>query len=165
MRREVEDELVAVVQEAVAVDRLVVADRQIAGQAGGGAGRRPIDGDRLDPVDDVLQPAGAGGRPATTSSAVHGSLGFAPTFRNSDPSGRSTRVAAATQVSVHSRYSAARQGVLVAAVLDADVVRRRGDDDVDAVRLELLEDVEAVGEIEAALGLAGLQNLVRLEND
>jgi hypothetical protein len=41
----------------------------------------------------------------TTSRAVHGSLGLAPTFRKSDPSGLSTRVAAATQVSVHSRYS------------------------------------------------------------
>ena len=32
--REVEDELVAVVDEPVAVDRLVVADVQVAGQAG-----------------------------------------------------------------------------------------------------------------------------------
>ena len=43
----------------------------------------------------------------TTSSAVQGSLGLAPTFRNSDPSGYSTLVAAATHVTDHSRYSEA----------------------------------------------------------
>src|SRR5436190_24337641 len=37
VRREVEDELLTVVQEAIAVDRLVVADREIPGQAGGRA--------------------------------------------------------------------------------------------------------------------------------
>ena len=41
VRREVEHELVAVVQEPVAVDRLVVADGQVAREAGGGAGRSP----------------------------------------------------------------------------------------------------------------------------
>src|SRR5262245_39161641 len=47
-RREMKDELVAVVQEAVAVDRLVVANREVAGESGCGAGRRLVDGDRLD---------------------------------------------------------------------------------------------------------------------
>ena len=42
VRREVKDELVAVVQEAVAVDRLVVADRQVAGQPGRRARRRRV---------------------------------------------------------------------------------------------------------------------------
>ena len=55
-RREMKDELVAVVQEAVAVDRLVVADGEVARQAGGGAGRLAVDRDRLDPVNDVLEP-------------------------------------------------------------------------------------------------------------
>jgi hypothetical protein len=41
-----------------------------------------------------------------TSRAVHGSVGLAPTLRNSDPSGRSTRAAAATHRFVHSRYAA-----------------------------------------------------------
>src|SRR5207249_4344384 len=54
--RQVEHELVAIVQEAVAVDRLVVADREVARQAGGEAGRLALDGDRLDPMNDVLQP-------------------------------------------------------------------------------------------------------------
>ena len=38
-----------------AVDRLVVSDREVARQPGGGAGGVAVDGDRLDPVDDVLQ--------------------------------------------------------------------------------------------------------------
>ena len=54
-RREVEDELVAVVDEAVAVDRLVVADRHVAIEPGRRAGGLAVDGDRLDPVDRVLE--------------------------------------------------------------------------------------------------------------
>ena len=49
------DELVAVVEEAPAVDRLVVADCEVVLQAGPGAGQRLFDGDRLDPVNGVLQ--------------------------------------------------------------------------------------------------------------
>ena len=55
-RREVKDELVAVVDEPIAVDRLVMADRQIAREAGGRAGRLVIDRDGLYPVNDVLHP-------------------------------------------------------------------------------------------------------------
>ena len=55
-RGEVEDELVAVVDEAAAVDRLVVTDRQVVVEVGAGAGERLLDRDRLDPVNRVLQP-------------------------------------------------------------------------------------------------------------
>ena len=55
-RGEVEDELVAVVDEAPAVDRLVVTDGQVVVEVGAGAGERLLDRDRLDPVDRVLQP-------------------------------------------------------------------------------------------------------------
>ena len=40
------------------------------------------------------------------SIAVQGSVGLAPRLRNSEPSGSSTRAAAAVQASVHCRYSA-----------------------------------------------------------
>src|SRR5688572_29948993 len=53
--REVEDELVAIVEIAIAVNRLVVTDREIASEPGGGAGRRLIDRDGFDPVNDVLE--------------------------------------------------------------------------------------------------------------
>ena len=56
LRREMEDELVAVVQEAVAVDRLVVPHGQVALEIRRGARRGAVDRDRLHPVDDVLQP-------------------------------------------------------------------------------------------------------------
>src|SRR4051812_2297059 len=46
-RREMKDELLAVVQEAIAVDRLVVADREVAGEARSRASRFAVDGDRL----------------------------------------------------------------------------------------------------------------------
>ena len=53
--REMEHELVTVVQEALAVDWLVVADREIVLEPGARARERLLDGDRLDPVDGVLQ--------------------------------------------------------------------------------------------------------------
>src|SRR5437588_9704619 len=53
LRCEVKDELVAVVDEPIAVDWFVMADRQIAGEPRGGTRRIPIDRDRLDPMDDV----------------------------------------------------------------------------------------------------------------
>ena len=52
---EVEDELVTVVHEPLAVDRLVVPDAQVAVETGGGPRRVAIDCNRLDPVNGVLQ--------------------------------------------------------------------------------------------------------------
>ena len=52
---EMKDELVAVVEKALAVDGLVVADREVVGEAGPRSRQRLLDGDRLDPVNDVLQ--------------------------------------------------------------------------------------------------------------
>src|SRR5262245_22284732 len=56
------NEFVAVVEKPVAVDRFVVADGEIARQPGGGAGGRLVDGYRLEPVNDVLQPEVLAGR-------------------------------------------------------------------------------------------------------
>ena len=53
--REMKDVLVAVVDEALAVDGLVVAYSDIAVEAGRRAGLCAIDRDRLDPVDRVLK--------------------------------------------------------------------------------------------------------------
>ena len=52
---EVKDELLAFVQEPRAVDRLVVADGKVAVQPGLASRVAPVDGDRLDPVNGVLQ--------------------------------------------------------------------------------------------------------------
>ena len=49
------DELVTIVDEPGAVDRLVVAHCQVAIQAGGCTRRVAVDCDRLDPVERVLQ--------------------------------------------------------------------------------------------------------------
>src|SRR5205814_3598194 len=54
-RREMKDEFVAVVEEAIAVDGLVVTDGEVARQPCGGPGGGSIDGDRLDPMNDVLE--------------------------------------------------------------------------------------------------------------
>src|SRR5262245_42450913 len=53
--REMEHELMAVVHVPVAVDWLVVPDREVASQACSCPGGRLIDGNRLHPVDDVLE--------------------------------------------------------------------------------------------------------------
>src|SRR5262245_14101390 len=53
--REVKDELVTVVDETIAVDGLVVAYRHVAIESGRPACRRSVDGNRLDPVDRVLE--------------------------------------------------------------------------------------------------------------
>ena len=55
VRREMKDELVAIVDEPRAVDWLVVAHRQVAVQPGGRPCRITVDRDRLDPVQRVLQ--------------------------------------------------------------------------------------------------------------
>src|SRR5712691_8994830 len=55
LRGEVEHELVAVVQEALAVDWLVVADGEVVFEAGARARERLFDRNRLDPVNRVLQ--------------------------------------------------------------------------------------------------------------
>ena len=52
------------------------------------------------------------------------------------------------------------------AVLDPEVVRRGSDDDVDAVRFQVLEDVETVGKVEAgALLAADWDRRAGLEDD
>src|SRR6185503_18071939 len=53
--REVEHELVAVVHEAPAVDRLVVTNGEVVIEIRARTGERLLDGDRLDPVNGVLQ--------------------------------------------------------------------------------------------------------------
>src|SRR4029453_6212346 len=53
--REMKNEFVAIVQETIAVDWLVVTDGQIFREPGGSTGRFPVDGDGFDPVNDVLQ--------------------------------------------------------------------------------------------------------------
>jgi hypothetical protein len=55
-RREVEHELVAIVNEATAVDRFVMTDRKVIFEVGARTGERFLDGDRFDPVNRVLQP-------------------------------------------------------------------------------------------------------------
>src|SRR5262249_13131764 len=55
LEREVEYEFVAVVQEAVAVDRLVMPDGQISRQTRAHAGKLSLDGDRFHPMYDVLE--------------------------------------------------------------------------------------------------------------
>src|SRR6516165_1756646 len=52
--REMEDKFVTVVQEAIAVDRLIVPDRKVSRQLRRGPCRVPVNRDGLDPMNDVL---------------------------------------------------------------------------------------------------------------
>ena len=162
LRGEVKDELVAIVDEAVAVDRLVVADGKIAREAGGRAGRFSIDGDRLDPVNDVLHPQvrpdglrDVERRPRISRLGAH--VEEERAVGPEHPRGR--RHPAVGPFEICRR----RKRVLVAAVLNAQVIRRRRDDDIDALGGQLLEDLEAVRQVEAARRLARADALVRFE--
>jgi hypothetical protein len=95
-------EFVTVVQEAPAVDRLVVADRQVAIEP------RPAPAGSRSIAMDLIQwmtfwSASRFRAVCATSIAVHGSLGFAPTLRNSDPSGARRRATASIQSAVQPR--------------------------------------------------------------
>ena len=142
-RREVEDELVAVVQEARAVDRLVVTDRQVALQARGEAGRVLVDGDRLDPVDGVLQ-----------VEALPRRLGDVHRRPGIGGLGAEVQEQRAFRLQ-HARRSRrpgfgplqvfrTRKAVVVRAVFDAEVVGRRRDDDGDRTRGQRSENVQAI---------------------
>ena len=106
IRREMKDELVTVVEKAVAVDRLVVADSEVAASSTAApAASRSM---AIDLIQWMVfwSCEVAAARPARPPCAVQGSVGLAPTFRKSEPCGASVRAAAAIHSPVHSRYSA-----------------------------------------------------------
>ena len=141
--REMEDELVAVVEEPSAVDWLVVATARSSVEPGARAGQRLLDRDRLDPVNRVLQAAGAAAPPAPRRVPSTGSVGLAPDVQEQ----RAVAATSAPAAAAPSRRSTrdtpiARHRVVVGAVADAEVVGRRRDDDVDAAGREASEHVE-----------------------
>ena len=150
--REVKNELVAVVQETIAVDRLVVTDGQIAREPGGSTGRFPVDGDRLDPVNDVLQLEVRPDRLCDVERGPRVASAWRRRSGRANHSGARTRAAAATHELRPLQVVRPRQRVLVLAVVDAEVVWRRRDDDVHALRRLLTKYFEAVSEVEAARG-------------
>jgi hypothetical protein len=148
------DELVAVVQEPPAVDRLVMADRQVAFEPRPRAGERLLDRDRLDPVNRILELkvracrlsdvkrrpwVGRLGADVQEQRAVGGK----------DPAGAADPFARPIEV------VAPRQRVVVAAISDAEVVGRGGDDRVHRAGAQTLEDVNRVAQEEAKSRAAG----------
>ena len=152
LRREVKDEFLTVVQEPVTVDRLVVADREVPRQPGRGARRVFLDGDRLHPVDGVLQPQM---RPRR--------------LRHVERRPRIARLRADVEEQrAVRRQHARRRGdppvgplevvalrhlVAIAVVFDAEVVRRRRDNHVHALRRQMTKNVKTVGQIELSATL------------
>jgi hypothetical protein len=145
------NEFVAIVQEPVAVDRLVVADGQIFREPGGGTGRFSVDGDGFDPVNDVLQPEMLSGRLRDVERGPRvlrlgadvqeeRTIGRQNARRGRHPRARPLKVVLP------------RHRVFVLTVFDAEVVWRRRDDDVHTLRRLLTKDFETVSEIEAARG-------------
>jgi hypothetical protein len=163
-RCEVKNELVTVVDEPIAVDRLVVADREIPCKPGGRASRRLIDRNRLYPVNDVLHPQmrpdslrDVERRPRIARLGPHveeeGAVRAEHTSRGGHPSVRPLEILGR------------REGVLVPAVLNPEVVRRRGHDHVDALGWELPEYFEAVLQVETARRAACPDAVIRLKED
>src|SRR6185436_14625425 len=147
-RREMEDELVAVVEEALAVDWLVMADGEVALEPGARPGERLLDRNGLDPVNRVLQleMRTRGLRDVQRRPRV-GRLAADVQEERPLAGQRSRRelypVARPFQV------ARARHRVVVGAIPDAQVVGRRGDDGVDRAFGEPREEIERVAEIEA----------------
>ena len=111
--REVEHELVAVVEKPAAVDWLVVPDREIVGEPRALPGQRLLDRDRLDPVNGVLQLEMRPRAACATSSAVHGSVGLAPDVQEERPVRRPGASRAADPSPVHCEILRARHRVVV----------------------------------------------------
>jgi hypothetical protein len=59
-----------------------------------------------------------------------------------------------------------RQGVLIAVVADAEVIRRRRHDDVDALGWQLVENLDAIAQIEpAGAASRGADDAIRFEKN
>ena len=112
------------------VDRLVVTDRRGRPSARPSAGGFRVDGDRLDPVNEVLQLQVLPRRLRHVERGP-GSVGLAPTLRNSDPAepGHAPPPRPTRQSTPDTPPGPA---VVVRPILNSQIVRRRRDDDVDA---------------------------------
>ncbi len=154
MAGEVEHVFVAVVDEAGAVDGLVVADGQVAIQ-GGAAGGVAIDGDRLDPVDGVLESEDPARHPGHVEAGP-GIGWLRADVKEERAVGREHAGDRRQPASRPAQVGLPGQRVVVRPVADAEVVGRRGDDDVDRVRFEPRQEIEAIAVEEcASRGAAG----------
>ena len=153
-RREVEHELVAVVEEPAAVDGLVVPDREVVDEPGPRPGQPLLDRDRLDPVNGVLQAEMAAGRLRHVQRRPGvGRLG--PDVQEERPLRRQGAGRRGQPPICPLEILRPGDGVVVGAVTDAQVVGRRRDDGVEAAGLETRQQFRAVAEIEPEGGRAG----------
>ena len=139
--REMEDVLVTIVDESRAVDGLVVTDGQIAVQRRA-AGGLAIDGDRLDPVDRVLEGEHPAGHPCDVEAGP--GIGW---LRADVEEERAVGRARAPRPRASAASRADRPGGAArrrGAVADAEVVGRRRHDHVDRIRFEAGQQIEAV---------------------
>ena len=155
-RREVEDELVAVVQKARAVDRFVVADREVLIESRVRTRHRFFDRDRLDPVDGVLQPQIGPRRLGNIESGPR--IGrFRADVQKQRAVGRQNTCGTANPLGRPLQIFGTRNRVVVAAILNAQIVRRRRDDDVNGSRGQPAEDLDAVVQVEVVACAARFQ--------
>jgi hypothetical protein len=154
------DEFVAVVQKALAVNGLVVADREIVGEAGPPSRQRLLDGNRLDPVNDVLQfevrPDGlgdieSGPRVLWFRADVQKERAV---FGQSAP-GRLDPRRGPLQI------LRPRTAVVIGAIPDTEVVGRGGDEGVDRAGAEGIQGFNGVAVEETQPGPAALEFGVR----
>ena len=120
-----------------------MADGEVALEAGVLAREVALDRDRLDPVNDVLQPQvgphrlrDVHGRPRVARLGAH--VQEHRPVRPKHPRGRRDPRRGPFEV------VGLRQRVLIAVVPDPQVVGRRRHDHVDRVRLEVTENVNAI---------------------
>ena len=145
--REVKDELVAVVHEPVAVDRLVVPHGHVTTETRARAGGVVIDRDRLHPVNGVLQLEVAPGH--LRHLERHPGIGRFGANVQEQGAARGHRTGDGAQPPVRPvQVVGAGQVVAIAAVPDAQVVGRGGHDDANRPAVEGGEHRQRIAAIE-----------------
>ena len=159
-RREMEYELMAVVEEPAAVDGLVMPDREVVGKPGTSPRKPLLDRDRLDPVNGVLQAEMTAGRLRHVERRPRVG-GFGPHVQKERAVGRQGAGRRTEPPICPLEILGPGDRVVVGAVADAQVVGRRRDDRVDTAGFEAREQRRAVAEIEPEGGRAGRDRGVR----
>jgi len=158
--REMKNELVAVIHEPVAVDRLVVADGHVVIEADARSDRGLIDRDRLHPVNGVLQQKVAA-RHLGDFERDPWVRGFGADveeerrLRGHGPGDRPQPLLGPVQV------VPARDVIPVRTVPHPDVVRRGSDDGPDRSGSKCRQDVQTVAVVQADVGVANVKFVPR----
>src|SRR5262249_24484599 len=160
-RGEVEDDLLAVVQEPVVVVWFVVPYREILFKFCPCARQHLLDRNRLDPMDGVLQPEVGACRLCDVERRPRVRR-FAADVEKQRSGSRKLRRRPPDPVASPIEIPRPWHRVVIGPIPDAEVIWRRCDDDVQRSVRKALEYVETITEVEAEARAADLEGRMRL---